>query len=70
MVLGRAFGTVSRKAKRGRAYGVCTAHTRRRPRKLLDLCLWRYVRTHLARGFVSETLDEWCRQRNRHPLFR
>lgn len=69
MVLGRASGTVSGKAARG-PFGVCTAQTRRRSRELLDPWLWRYVRTHLARGFVSETLDEWRRQRNRHPLFR
>ena len=70
MVLGRAFGTVSRKATNGRPYGVCTAYTRRRSRQLLDPWLWRYVRTYLARGFVSETPDEWCRQRDRHLLFR
>jgi len=70
MVLGRASGTVSCKAARGRPYGVCTAHTRRRPRKLLDAWLWRYVRTHLAQGFVSETLNECCGQRERHPLLR
>ncbi len=61
MVLGRAFGTVSRKAARGRAYGVCAAYTRRRSREFLDPWLWRYVRTYLSRGFVSETLDEWRR---------
>ena len=68
MALGRAFGTVKRKAARGRPHGVRAAHTRRRPRKLLDSWLWRYVRTYLARGFVSESLDECCGQRERHPL--
>jgi hypothetical protein len=70
MVLGWDSGTVSRKVARGQPYGVCPAYTRRRSRKLLDPWLWRYVRTHLARGFVSETSDEWRRQRDRNPLFR
>ena len=68
MVLERVSGMVSRKAARGRPYGVCTAHIRRRPRKLLDAWLWRYVWTYLAWGFVSETLDKCCGQRKRHPL--
>ena len=57
-VLGRAPSTLSRErtrnATRNGPYRTCTAQTRaatrsrqaRRPRKLLDPWLWRYVRTH------------------------
>ena len=67
-VLGRAPSTVSREAARnatrGQPYRACTAHPRaaararqpRRPRKLLDPWLWRYVRTHLARGCSPEQI--------------
>jgi IS30 family transposase len=68
LVLGRAPSTVSREvarnASRDRPYRACTAQTLaatrarhpRRPRKLLDLWLWRYVRTHLAEGCSPEQI--------------
>ena len=67
-VLGRAPSTVSREqarnVARGHPYRACTAQTMaaararqpRRPRKLLDPWLWRYVRTRLARGFSPEQI--------------
>ena len=68
MMLGRAPSTVSREAARnatkGDPYRACTAHRRaatrarqaRRPRKLLDPWLWRYVRTHLLHGCSPEQI--------------
>jgi Transposase and inactivated derivatives, IS30 family len=61
-VLGRAASTVSREHTRnasGQPYRACTAQTLaaararqpRRPRKLLDPWLWRYVRTRLTQRF-------------------
>jgi IS30 family transposase len=66
-VLGRAPRTVSREQARnatGNPYRACTAHTRararalqpRRPRKRLNPWLWRYVRTHLVRGYLPEQI--------------
>lgn len=66
-VLGRAPSTVSREHARNAMsgpYRASTAHTLaaararqpRRPRKLVDPWLWRYVRTHLARGFSPEQI--------------
>lgn len=67
-VLGRAPSTLSREAARnatmGHPYRACTAHTLaaararqpRRPRKLLDPWLWRYVRTHLIHGCSPEQI--------------
>lgn len=67
-VLRRAPSTVSRESARnamkGHPYRACTAHPlaaararqARRPRKLLDPWLWRYVRTHLARGCSPEQI--------------
>jgi IS30 family transposase len=67
-VLGRAPSTISREAARnaarGHPYRACIAHTLaaararqpRRPRKLLDPRLWRYVQTHLAQGCSPEQI--------------
>lgn len=67
-VLGRTPSTLSREQARNatpsRPYRACTAHalatgrTRlaRRPRKLLDPGLWRYVRTRLAQGYSPEQI--------------
>jgi len=67
-VLGRSPSSVSREharnAPRGHPYRACTAHTLaavrsrlpRRPRKLLDPWLWRYVQTHLTRGGSPEQI--------------
>jgi len=67
-VLGRAPSTISREAARnatrGHPYRACTAHTLaaararqpRRPRKLLDPWLWRFVQTHLIRGCSPEQI--------------
>lgn len=66
-VLGRAPSTVSRERARnarGIPYRACTAQRLaaaracqpRRPRKLLDPWLWRYVRTHLGRGCSPEQI--------------
>jgi transposase, IS30 family len=67
-VLGRAPSTISREsarnATRGHPYRACTAHTPaaararppRRPRKLLNPWLWRYVQTHLPRGCSPEPI--------------
>jgi IS30 family transposase len=73
-VLGRALSTLSRErtrnATRNGPYRACTAQTRaatrsrqaRRPRKLLDPWLWRYVRTHLAQGHSPEQIAGRLRQ--------
>ena len=67
-VLGRAPSTVSRESARnaaeGQPYRACTAQTLaaararqpRRPRKLLNPWLWRYVRTHLGQGCSPEQI--------------
>ena len=67
-VLGRAPSTISRESARnaakGHPYRACTAHTLaaaraqqpRRPRKLLDPWLWRYVQTHVVRGCSPEQI--------------
>lgn len=67
-VLGRAPSTLSRESARnatkGHPYRACTAHTLaaararqpRRPRKLLDPWLWRYVQTHLVHGCSPEQI--------------
>ena len=67
-ILGRAPSTLSREtarhATKGHPYRACTAHTlaaararqARRPRKLLDPWLWRYVRTHLVHGCSPEQI--------------
>ena len=67
-VLGRSPSSVSREharnATRGQPYRACTAHSLatvrsrhpRRPRKLLDPWLWRYVRTGLTRGCSPEQI--------------
>ena len=67
-VLGRAPSTISREAgrntTRGHPYRAYPAHTLatertrqpRRPRKLLDPWLWRYVQTHLTRGCSPEQI--------------
>lgn len=67
-VLGRAPSTISREAARnttrGHPYRAYPAHTLatertrqpRRPRKLLDPWLWRYVQTHLTRGCSPEQI--------------
>jgi IS30 family transposase len=67
-VLGRAPSTLSRESARnatkGHPYRACTAHTLaatrarqpRRPRKLLDPWLWRYVQAHLVRGCSPEQI--------------
>jgi len=67
-VLGRTPSTLSRECARnatgGFSYRACTAHTlavtrtrlARRPRKLLDPWLWRYVQTHLVQGHSPEQI--------------
>lgn len=68
-VLGRTPSTLSREATRNgmrgaRCYRACTAHSlatartrqARRPRKLLDPWLWRYVQTHLGQGHSPEQI--------------
>ena len=67
-VLGRTPSTLSREhtrnATKSRPYRACTAQTRavartrqpRRPRKLLDPWLWRYVQTHLGQGHSPEQI--------------
>jgi len=67
-VLGRSPSSLSREhtrnATRGQPYRACTAHSLaavrsrcpRRPRKLLDPWLWRYVRTGLTRGCSPEQI--------------
>ena len=67
-VLGRAPSTLShesaRNATKGYPYRACTAHTLaatrarqpRRPCKLLDPWLWRYVQAHLVRGYSPEQI--------------
>ena len=67
-VLGRSPSTISREAARnatrGQPYRACTAHPLaaararqpRRPRKLLDPWLWRYVQSHLLRGCSPEQI--------------
>lgn len=67
-MLGRAPSTISRESARnaakGHPYRACTAHTLaaaraqqpRRPRKLLDPWLWRYVQTHVLRGCSPEQI--------------
>ena len=67
-VLGRVPSTISRESTRntmkGHPYRACTAHMLatvrrrqpRRPRKLLDPWLWRYVQTHLTRGCSPEQI--------------
>ena len=66
--LGRAPSTLSREFARhvtkGHPYRACTAHTlavtrarqARRPRKLLDPWLWRYVQARLLRGYSPEQI--------------
>lgn len=65
-ILGRTPSTLSREHARNATgsgpYRACTAQARatgrtrlaRRPRKLLDRWLWRYVQTHLSRGHSPE----------------
>ena len=67
-VLGRSPSTLSRESARnktrGQPYRACTAHPLavararqpRRPRKLLDPWLWRYVQTHLLQGCSPEQI--------------
>jgi IS30 family transposase len=67
-VLGRSPSTLSREYTRNTPrtlpYRACTAQTRavargrqpRRPRKLLDPWLWRYVRTHVLQGHSPEQI--------------
>lgn len=67
-VLGRPLSTLSRERTRNTPrngpYRACTAQTlattrscqARRPRKLLDPWLWRYVRTHLIQGHSPEQI--------------
>ena len=67
-VLGRPLSTLSRERTRNTprngSYRACTAQTlattrscqARRPRKLLDPWLWRYVRTHLIQGHSPEQI--------------
>lgn len=67
-VLGRVPSTICREAARNATkrspYRACTAHSRatararqpRRPRKLLDPWLWRYVQTSLVRGCSLEQI--------------
>ncbi len=66
--LGRSPSTLSREyarnTPRGHPYGACTAQTQaatrarlpRRPRKLLDPWLWRYVQTHVRHGCSPEQI--------------
>ncbi len=77
-VLGRAPSTLSRESARnttkGHPYRAWTAHTLaaartrqpRRPRKLLDPWLWRYVQTHLVQGHSPEQIAG--RLRREYPL--
>ncbi|MDH4193193.1 MAG: helix-turn-helix domain-containing protein [Nitrospirota bacterium] len=69
-VLGRAPSTISRESARnamkGHSSRAGTAHTLaaararqpRRPSKLLDPWLWRYVQTHVVRGCSPERLPD------------
>ena len=58
----------ARNAARGRPYRVCTAHTRRRPRTLVDPWLGRYVRTLLVWGYSPASIAGRLRREGPHDV--